>query len=569
MLIFKNEEELNIQINKYKKITTAISIIRLFIALSLVIFLIMLFSLKEYLLYGILSAIIFILFIFVILFTNKYYYKLEHLKAKMLVYSNHKKRRMHDLNTFFDNGFDFLIKDDYKESDLDLFGKNSIYQYLNISKTKRGRIKFANYLRYGKEFDIDYAKSIYELSNLESSIDIEASISEISNEAKRIDYEELLSNLGNKIKLNILSFIPLLSFIGMITYLILLFTINLNPFGIIGFILFNFISTRLFLKNNAFNVKSTVYENIIDSYINICNKFILNKYESKYLLNYQDIIKNKINKLKSLKHIVELLSIRSNFVFLIIFNSLFISDFYTVLLFNKKIKDNNDLKDLFEIISELESMLSFANLGIDNENYCIPEISDNISFNDLYHPLIENPISNSLDIKEGIILTGSNMSGKTTFLRTLGIAEILFKASSIVPATKFLSPKLDIYTSLRANDMLDEGISTFYAEILRMKKINEAIKKGPCLVLIDEIFKGTNLNERLEASFKIIEKLNNYNAYFIISTHDEKITEAKDIVNYHFNEYYKDDKIYFDYKIKEGKSETTNAMYLLKMADII
>ena len=569
MLIFKNEEELNIQINKYKKITTIISIIRLFIAVSLVIFLIMLFSLKEYLLYGIISAIIFILFIFVILFTNKYYYKLEHLKAKLLVYSNHKKRRTHDLNTFFDNGSDFLIKDDYKESDLDLFGKNSIYQYLNISKTKRGRIKFANYLRYGKEFDIDYAKSIYELSNLESSIDIEASIYEISNEAKRVDYEELLSNLGNKIKLNILSFIPLLSFIGMITYLILIFTISLNPFGIIGFILFNFISTRLFLKNNVFNVKATVYENIIDSYINICNKFILNKYESKYLLNYQDIIKNKINKLKSLKHIVELLSIRSNFVFLIIFNSLFISDFYTVLLFNKRIKDNSDLKDLFEIISELESMLSFANLGIDNDNYCIPEISDNISFNDLYHPLIDNPISNSLDIKEGIILTGSNMSGKTTFLRTLGIAEILFKASSIVPATKFLSPKLDIYTSLRANDMLDEGISTFYAEILRMKKINEAIKKGPCLVLIDEIFKGTNLNERLEASFKIIEKLNNYNAYFIISTHDEKITEAKDIVNYHFNEYYKDDKIYFDYKIKEGKSETTNAMYLLKMADII
>ena len=148
-------------------------------------------------------------------------------------------------------------------------------------------------------------------------------------------------------------------------------------------------------------------------------------------------------------------------------------------------------------------------------------------------------------------------------------AMTLYNASSIVPAKIFKAPKLDIYTSLRANDMLSEGVSTFYAEILRMKKINEGIKKGPSLVLIDEIFKGTNLNERLEASFKIIENLNNYNAYFIISTHDEKITEAKNIVNYHFNEYYEDDKISFDYIIKEGKSETRNALYLLKMADII
>ena len=161
------------------------------------------------------------------------------------------------------------------------------------------------------------------------------------------------------------------------------------------------------------------------------------------------------------------------------------------------------------------------------------------------------------------------MSGKTTFLRTIGIAQILYNANGLIPAKSFSTNHLDIYTSLRANDMLEEGISTFYAEILRMKKINEAIKKGPCLVLIDEIFKGTNLNERLEASFKIIEKLNNNSILFIISTHDLEITEAKGIINYHFNEYYKDDKIYFDYIIKEGKSNTSNALYLLKMADII
>jgi len=118
--------------------------------------------------------------------------------------------------------------------------------------------------------------------------------------------------------------------------------------------------------------------------------------------------------------------------------------------------------------------------------------------------------------------------------------------------------------------MLKEGISTFYAEILRMKKANEGIKEGKSLILIDEIFKGTNAYERISASFKVIDKFNEYKALFIISSHDFELCDAKNILNYHFSEYYNDDnKIAFDYKIKEGKCETKNALYLLKMANII
>jgi DNA mismatch repair ATPase MutS len=99
--------------------------------------------------------------------------------------------------------------------------------------------------------------------------------------------------------------------------------------------------------------------------------------------------------------------------------------------------------------------------------------------------------------------------------------------------------------------------------------INEKIKDCKCLILVDEIFKGTNANDRINASLMVIDKLNKYNQYFIISTHDFELCDANDITNYHFNETYSDDKILFDYKIKEGKSDTKNAIFLLKMANII
>ena len=569
MIIFKEEQTLQQNINKYKKITLATSIIRIILALSVVVFFIMLFSLQEFLLYGILSGISLLVFIIVLLFTNRYYNHLSFLNIKKNVYEKHKKRREHNLNTFFDTGIEFLSKDDYKEADLDLFGKNSLYQYLNVSKTKRGRIKLANLLKNGNERDSKYTDALLELASNEKSLDIEAEINKISNQSSKIDTEEILSSLSNKIKFNFLFLIPLLSFIGTIIYLILIFTLKLNPLYIFVFLVLNFATSKLFLRCEQFNIKATLYENLFDSFIDISNTYINNEYKSEYLNNYKNRIIELLPKLKSAKNLVDLLSFRYNFLFQAIGDSLFIIDFFIILIFNHKVKDNYELKELFEIISDIEAMLSLSIIGMDNETYCVAKDNDVIEFNDLYHPLIKNPVSNSLLFNKGIILTGSNMSGKTTFLRTIGIAQILYNANGLIPAKSFNTSHLDIYTSLRANDMLEEGVSTFYAEILRMKKINEAIKKGPCLVLIDEIFKGTNLNERLEASFKIIEKLNDNNILFIISTHDLEITEAKNILNYHFNEYYKDDKIYFDYIIKEGKSETTNALYLLKMADII
>ena len=569
MIEFKKEKELDEQIKKYKNITLCTSIFRLLIAISLLVCLILSFSLQDFLLYGILSGSIFIILVLFILFTNKYYYKLNHLNNKKKVYKIHYTRRELNLVQFHDNGGEFLDKNDYKEADLDLFGRNSIFQYLNSCKTKKGRMYLADLLKSKHEYDNNQSQAVYELGNKEETLDIEASLLGINNNASKLDYEELLSITKNKIKMNILYFIPLLSFIGLFVYIALIFILNLNPFFLFIFLGTNFISTRLLSRINIFKIKASSYINLIDNYILVSKTFMNINYDNQLLNDYKNKISENITSLEKLKNVLDTLSYRSNLLFLIIANSLFISDFFTVLLFNHRVKNNINIKEAFDIITKLEAMISLSNVRIDNEISCMPVKSDNFKFEGLYHPLIKNPVSNSLNIKEGIILTGSNMSGKTTFLRTIGIALILYKASGVVPAEYFEAPELDIYTSLRANDMLEEGVSTFYAEILRMKLINEAIKKGPCMILIDEIFKGTNMKDRLEASFKIIEKLVSSNQYFIISTHDIELTNAKNIINYHFSDYFKDDKIYFDYKIKEGVSTKTNALELLKMANII
>nr|MCR5349761.1 hypothetical protein [Acholeplasmatales bacterium] len=275
--------------------------------------------------------------------------------------------------------------------------------------------------------------------------------------------------------------------------------------------------------------------------------------------------------LKSIKSILNLLSLRGNFVVKVLLNAFLVFDFWVIIIYNLKNKKTEGLNEIFENVGKLECIVSLSTIGIDNDVYTTGIESDlnKVEGEGMYHPLVKDCIDNSLTLDQGVILTGSNMSGKTTFMRTLAICETLFNANGLIPALSFKAPKLSIYTSLRANDMLSEGISTFYAEILRMKKINQAILNEKCLILVDEIFKGTNAIERISASNQVIDKLSLNNVLFIISTHDFELCDNKNVKNYHFNETYIDDKIHFDYKIKEGKSDTKNAIYLLKMAQII
>ena len=318
-----------------------------------------------------------------------------------------------------------------------------------------------------------------------------------------------------------------------------------------------------------YSLDSSMYYNLCDKYLDIIDVINNVDFNNDYLNSLKNNIITKKDLIIKLKKIFIKISSRKNIIAKILLNILLPYDYIISLIFNKHIVDIDNVEIVFDSISELEMLLSFSNIIKDTNTYTLASSSDEINVVNMVHPLIKNCVSNDYSQRGGVILTGSNMSGKTTFMRTLGVNQILFNACKIACADYYFAPNLQVFTSLRAQDELSEGVSTFYAEILRMKLINEKIQDNKCLILVDEIFKGTNANDRIDASLKVIEKLNKYNQFFIISTHDFKLCNAINITNYHFNEEYNNDLISFDYKIKIGKCNSKNAMYLLKMAKII
>jgi DNA mismatch repair ATPase MutS len=193
------------------------------------------------------------------------------------------------------------------------------------------------------------------------------------------------------------------------------------------------------------------------------------------------------------------------------------------------------------------------------------------------HPLLgDSCIRNSINFKppvNALIITGSNMSGKSTFLRTAGINLVLAYSGAPVFARRLTCSIMDIYTSMRVRDDLEKSISSFYAELLRIKTIVEAVGEGKkVFFLLDEIFKGTNSKDRHIGARALILKLSSSNVLGMVSTHDLELGslegESSKIRNYHFREYYKDNKICFNYRLYPGISSTRNAVYLMKLAGI-
>jgi DNA mismatch repair ATPase MutS len=502
------------------------------------------------------------------------------------------RRRDGKWKEFADDGGEFKEENHSYSEDLDIFGKNSLFQWINTSSTYHGRKKLAHILANPLK-DIksikERQKAVTELSErLEWRQEFSAEgrlISEKSSNPNKlaewaISTYELYTEKWLILLCRILPAITISLIIMSVVLQLFSYKIALIAVAIQILMLIPRHVERVLALNTIYLFKDNVV-----IYYRLLTSIESQEFKSDYLKALKDRLNQKGKRkatqgIKELQKIADKVSDQKN-LFYIIINILLLWDYQCMIQMERwKREYGLHFEKWLDTIAEFEAVNSLAGMYYDNENWTMPEVKESgtiLKARSMGHPLLAgNRVNNDFNMEEDsniILITGSNMSGKSTFQRTVGINLILSYIGATVCAEYFSCTIANVYTCMRISDNLEKSISSFYAEILRIKMIVDAAKRGErVFFLLDEIFKGTNSIDRHTGAKLLIKQLGHNNASGLISTHDLELGEMEKeyskIRNFHFQEYYEEGKLKFDYKLRKGISTTRNAMYIMKMAGI-
>lgn len=347
---------------------------------------------------------------------------------------------------------------------------------------------------------------------------------------------------------------PLAFFIG----------IDFGIVAVVAIIMANFITYNLSSKVISKDAR------IINtaSYLLQCAKK-LTKYEIAELSSELHDLKEVYRELRTIKFVSPLTNKGSDYI-AEVFRAFYLTDFLAYNHIMKKLfKHSKATLSLYQTIGYLETCISILSYRQSVRQYSTPHFSDDstLCFEEMVHPLVKTPTANSASFNRNILITGSNASGKSTFIKAIALNAILAQSINTCLAKQFTFKPCYVMTSMAIADDIISQESYFIKEIKSIKRLFDAVKRNDyTMVFIDEILRGTNTIERIAASSAIMKALNQYSCFVCVATHDIELTQILDNFygNYHFREFITTNGIEFSFKLYEGKSMTKNAIKLLE-----
>jgi DNA mismatch repair ATPase MutS len=513
---------------------------------------------------------------------------------KLLIQIN--QEEIDSLNGIFENkysGLDLLpLLHDYAY-DLDVFGKSSLYQLINRGNTEQGRARLAdNFLNALPVEQIqERHEAIKELAPQYAwrqqlqAFSLQAPVTKLTQQRT----EEWLGEdekhfTGNKWKMIVWVY----SFITIATAVAAAVGYLSSAIFLLLFVIYFFISGSLSKRA----IPSHHYLDKIVKEIDTISQLIYWIEEKKFaaaLLNrlqtFVQINNEKAHiQIKELKDILNRFDLRERSPIIFIFaNSFLLWDVWQMMSLNAwKRKNKQKLSLWYQLIAEFEVLNSLSTVHFNYPEWTIPTFEKEhftLEAESLGHPLIHpaQRVSSDFHLKgqaKIALITGSNMAGKSTFLRSLGVNIILAQAGSPVCASLFILSPNKLMSSMRIADNLAENTSTFYAELKKLKTIIEAVNRNePVFILLDEILRGTNSLDKHTGSEALIRQMIKQKAVAVLATHDVELGKLKNefpnsINNYHFDVQVEGEELYFDYKLKHGVCASLNASILMKKIGI-
>jgi hypothetical protein len=473
--------------------------------------------------------------------------------------------------------------------DLDIFGEGSLFHAINRGNTINGRFLMAQRLSYplaSVEQIFLHQEATRELtSKTDFRQHFQASGMEIDEQ--RYDREQLLEWVrlpsflfgSSRIKFLLIA-LPVLT----VTAVVMAFFIAVAKPVAIALAFSQWVILGFYSKKvSEFHEYISRKKNILEKYGRLLHVFGKEKFTSEILKTLTSSADEADLKVKSLASLVSNLNARLNFLTNLAVNSLLLYDLQCVYRLEKWKQENSaHLTGWLNVISEAEVLCSLGTFAFNHPSFIYPKITSDLIINTegLGHPLIaeEECVTNDVYIGKGqavLIITGANMAGKSTFLRTSGVNLVLALAGAPVYAKTFSCPIINLRSGMRTADSLKDHQSYFYAELDRLKTIMDELRSDkPLLILLDEILKGTNSTDKQSGSIALVKQLLSHPCLAMIATHDIVLGDLENqfpqhIKNYHFEANIENDQLSFDYKLKPGIAQTMNATFLMKKMGII